>query len=67
MLASHGIRAEMLPLFGNIPVNADKSTDRVMELFRQQGVDVATPARDAWWVGGIFGAIHRVEAGTVPR
>lgn len=57
-LARDGIRAGILPLFGTVPIQADSGTEQAPALFRQQGVDLSQPARSAYWVGGIFGAIH---------
>lgn len=57
-LARDGIRADILPLFGNIPIAADSGTDEALGLFRDAGIDLSTRGRPAHWVGGIFGSIH---------
>ena len=57
-LSSKGIKAEILPLFGNIPVAADSGTAEALEIFRNAEADLSTLGRHAHWVGGIFGSIH---------
>ena len=58
MLGRCGIEAQILPLFGNIEVQADRRTDETARMFHTHGIDLSTPKRDAFWVGAIFGAIH---------
>ena len=57
-LARYGIRAGVLPLFGNVPVHPHAGTERALDIFRKAGVDLCVPERAAYWVGGIFGSIH---------
>jgi len=58
MLRRSGIHAQILPLFGNIEVQADRRPDETARMFQQHGIDLSIPERNAFWVGAIFGAIH---------
>lgn len=59
LLARYGIRAGVLPLFGNVPVHPQAGTEQALDIFRKAGVDLCAPERPAYWVGGIFGSIHQ--------
>ena len=57
-LSIKGIKAGILPLFGNIPVAADSGTVEALGIFRNAEADLSTLGRRAHWIGGIFGSIH---------
>ena len=57
-LARDRISAGVLPLFGNVAIQADAGTEQALDIFRKQGVDLSSPDRMEYWVGGIFGSIH---------
>ena len=57
-LALDGISAKVLPLFGNVAIQADARTEQALDFFREHGVNLAASDRAACWVGGIFGSIH---------
>ena len=54
MLASIGVAAEQLPLFGNIPVSAPSGWF-AQELDR---LGITASERDRWLVLGVFGSVH---------
>ncbi len=56
-LARDGFTAEVLPLFGNIPVVADPGLYQARAIFREAGVDLSESARKNQWIAGIFGTI----------
>lgn len=57
-LARNGFRAEVLPLFGNVPVDADDDRESVRKLFWEHGIDLTAQSRQGLWMAGIFGSIH---------
>lgn len=72
MLARHGIDADVLPLFGNIPVTGDAGEAWLYPALRAEtGAELAHDRR-RYWLFGLFGAIdpvwrteplfHRLEA-----
>jgi glycosyltransferase involved in cell wall biosynthesis len=56
ILARAGIRAETLPLFGNIPVDPDTDGQAQADLLARLGI----ASRDSAWFAGIFGTLHPV-------
>ncbi len=55
-LAGIGVRATVLPLFGNVPFHEDESGETEKDLLRQLG----GPPRSGVWLAGIFGVLHPV-------
>jgi glycosyltransferase involved in cell wall biosynthesis len=59
LLATHGVRAKLLPLFGSIPVAVPGEQDTLQRL-QHAGADGIVEQRDRWWVLVFFGTLHPV-------
>ncbi|MBD3296238.1 MAG: hypothetical protein GF392_02585 [Candidatus Omnitrophica bacterium] len=57
ILAKYGIRAEKLPLFGNIPVTSKSGDMWLFEKLKTQGVGINNEDRDDYWMFGMFGSL----------
>src|SRR5262249_14265378 len=57
LLASRGIEASVLPLFGNIPVTAEPASEWLDEAIRSNGGADISMDRGYHWLCGIFGGI----------
>jgi hypothetical protein len=58
LLGDLGVRAIILPLFGNIPPATVPDPEWLNEKARRNGFKLETEDRDAWWIFVIFGSIH---------
>jgi hypothetical protein len=58
ILASHGVSAQLLPLFGSVPVSGTRDTKWIEdELLKTAGSEYR---REAFWIFGIFGALATI-------
>ncbi len=57
-LRAAGIRANMLPLFGNVPVGAKSADNWLWPILRAAEIAFDPAHRSDWWMFGVFGAIH---------
>jgi hypothetical protein len=60
VLREHGVAANVLPLFGSIPVAGGDASAWLPPLLAGAGCDALTGARDRWWLFAIFGTLHPV-------
>lgn len=58
MLRSIGVETVILPLFGNIPISALALTSPFPAMLVDAGIPREGAARDQWWIGLFFGALH---------
>lgn len=58
LLRSIGVRAELLPLFSNVPVADGNADTWMLPRLGAAGGSEAGTDRTSWWLGGIFGSIH---------
>jgi len=60
MLKMEGIRAELLPLFGNIPIVEQPKVGWFHDELRKAGLPVESGGRNDCWVFALFGTLHPV-------
>lgn len=60
LLKQQGISAEVLPLFGGIPVQDANGDDWLLPLLSSQGAKINAANRSEHWLFGIFGTLHPV-------
>ena len=56
MLRDIDVQAEILPLFGNVPIDKHANQTEIAALLPGTGIKEAN--RGEWWVGLFFGALH---------
>lgn len=56
LLSHNGVMAQMLPLFGSIPIAAHE-TSWLYEAFERSEIDLTETSRKQWWVFGFFGSL----------
>jgi hypothetical protein len=59
-LQGAGIAAEVLPLFGSVPILANPETGWLTEKIREAGWPLHSGGRDSFLLFGFFGSIHSV-------
>ncbi len=60
VLADHGVRADVLPLFGSIPIAQADATRWLAPLLSAAGCDALPDRRGEWWLFVLFGTLHPV-------
>lgn len=60
VLAGYGIQADVLPLFGSVPVALCGAEPWFARELSAAGCDALDGARDRWWLFAFFGALHPV-------
>ena len=58
LLARHGVNAEILPLFGLVPIAQNPETPWLAATLAAAGIEITAPERDRWWILAIFGSLH---------
>ncbi len=59
-LGQCGIRADSLPLFGNIPIASGRADAWLFPRMQQAGIPIDSANRPAYWLCGLFGGLHTV-------
>lgn len=59
LLAASGIEADVLPLFGNLPVAEEESTDWLLSALETAHPPFRAEEREKWWIVGFFGSLYR--------
>ena len=59
-LQRYGVKAGLLPLFGNVPIGEANGDDWLFPKLNAAGLHITTAARDKFWLFGFFGALHPV-------
>lgn len=57
LLAQNGIRAEILPMFGSIPIVSETEEKWLYEAFGNAELDLNEADRGQWWIFGFFGSL----------
>lgn len=60
LLVRNGIKAELLPLFGQIPIHDGSNQGRLMQEMKAAGISIDEINRQKFWLFGIFGSLHPV-------
>lgn len=58
LFARNGVRAGLLPLFGNIPFCESGDPGWWLEELRGRGIDIHAGNRSDYWLFGMFGSLH---------
>ena len=58
LLGKLGFKANILPLFGNIPLTEHPRADWLQQKWPEGWTQFGFADREAWWVFAIFGSIH---------
>lgn len=60
VLARQGVSAMRLPMFGSIPITAQKGDDWLFAEIGKAGVEITGSNRAGFWLVGFFGALHPI-------
>lgn len=58
ILGREGIKANLLPLFGNIPVTEPDGGNWLFRELRERSLEITPQNRGEYWLFGFFGALH---------
>lgn len=61
VLKRRRVDADLLPLFGNLPVQKTNGDEWLFPLLRQAGMDIDASNRESFWLFGFFGALCPAE------
>lgn len=57
-LRRRGVKASLMPIFGNVPVLHERADHWLFPLLRDRGIDIDADSRNSFWFFGFFGSIR---------